>query len=304
MPIGGAEDKLGAKTVLRRFLKEAGGADARIVVCATASALSDEIVDLYRQLFTTLGVGQVVNARPRTRKDANNAAFVDPLLDATGIFFTGGNQLKLAQVVVGTKYGKAVQNAYHSGVIVAGTSAGASIVSEHMVSFGSSGETPRLRMGAMAQGLGLLPGVVVDQHFGERTRYGRLMALSAANPHLLGLGIDEDTGAFITDERHLEVIGRGSVFIADLSEAQSDSAVARGSAPLMVSGATVHFLPRGSRFDLHSRALLSYRDSYEDASPTGQSMKQMTRTIAAEGVDDRVVVRNALRRQRRQIADY
>jgi cyanophycinase len=302
MAIGGAEDKLGATRILRRFVAEAGGTDARIVVCATASALGPEIVELYERLFARLGVAEVVSARPRDRREAEKQEHVDSVSWATGVFFTGGNQMKLAAAIRGTRFGDAVVEAYERGVIVGGTSAGASVVSEHMVGYGSPGAQPKFRMVAQAQGLGLLPGVIVDQHFSQRERFGRLINLVASSPDLLGIGLDEDTSILVIDETEVEVIGKGSVFCVDMRTALTDAATARGTSPLMISGAGVHFLPNGARFDLASRTLVSYRDHSAvdpgDLPEPTHDLATISRRVAAEGVDDSVVARNARRRRR------
>lgn len=302
MAIGGAEDKLGATRVLRRFVAEAGGHDARIAVCATASALGDEIVELYERLFRKLGAAEVRSTRPHDRREADKQRFADAVEDSTGVFFTGGNQMKLSTAIRGTRFGDAVVAAYERGAVVGGTSAGASVVSEHMVGYGSPGSHPKFRMVGSAQGLGLLPGVIVDQHFAQRERFGRLLNLVASSPDLLGIGLDEDTAILVTDESEFEVIGKGSVFVADLRTAVSDAATARGNAPLMISGASVHFLPNGARFDLTSRTLVSYRD-HTAVDPTDlpeptHDLATISRRVAAEGVDDLVVARNARRRRR------
>jgi cyanophycinase len=302
MAIGGAEDKLGATRILRRFVAEAGGADARIVVCATASALGPEIVELYERLFAKLGVAEVISARPRDRREADKQEYSDAVAWASGVFFTGGNQMKLAAAIRGTRFGDAVVQAYERGVLVGGTSAGASVVSEHMVGYGSPGAQPKFRMVGAAQGLGLLPGVIVDQHFSQRERFGRLMNLVASSPDLLGIGLDEDTSILVTDETELEVVGKGSVFCVDMRTALTDAATARGTTPLMISGAGVHFLPHGARFDLTSRTLVSYRDHSAvdpgDLPEPTHDLVTISRRVAAEGVDDSVVARNARRRRR------
>ena len=163
---------------------------------------------------------------------------------------TGGNQLKLTQVVDGTAFGEAVRAAYLRGALVGGTSAGASAVSEHMIAFGDESDTPRQGVTASAAGLGLLPDVIVDQHFSQRNRYGRLLSLVARSPRLLGIGIDEDTAAVVRGGHLLEVVGTGCVFVADGSSAVSDAHMAELGAPLLVSGVVVHTLPAGARFDL------------------------------------------------------
>ena len=302
MAIGGAEDKLGATRILRRFVAESGGADARIVVCATASALGPEIVELYERLFAKLGVAEVISARPRDRREADKQEYSDAVAWASGVFFTGGNQMKLSAAIRGTRFGDAVVQAYERGVLVGGTSAGASVVSEHMVGYGSPGAQPKFRMVGAAQGLGLLPGVIVDQHFSQRERFGRLMNLVASSPDLLGIGLDEDTSILVTDETELEVVGKGSVFCVDMRTALTDAATARGTTPLMISGAGVHFLPHGARFDLTSRTLVSYRDHSAvdpgDLPEPTHDLVTISRRVAAEGVDDSVVARNARRRRR------
>jgi cyanophycinase len=210
--------------------------------------------------------------------------------------------MKLASTIRGTGFGDAVVAAYQRGILVGGTSAGASVVSEHMVGYGSPGSTPKFRMVGQAQGLGLLPGVIVDQHFAQRDRFGRLLNLVASSPDLLGIGLDEDTAILVTDETELEVVGKGSVFLVDMRTALSDAATARGSAPLMISGAVVHFLPNGARFDLTSRSLVSYRDHSAvdplDLPEPTHDLARISRRVAAEGVDDAVVARNARRRRR------
>ena len=191
--VGGAEDKLRRREVLSRFVESAGGADARIAVIPTASSLGPEVVEVYDAVFRKLGAAEVFGARPEDREQANDPALAERLGDATGIFMTGGNQLKLSAVIAGTAFGDAILAAHRRGATVGGTSAGASIQSSHMVAFGSGGTTPKQRMTQVAAGLGLLPGCVIDQHFEQRNRYGRLLMIVSQSPQLLGIGVDEDT---------------------------------------------------------------------------------------------------------------
>jgi len=255
MMIGGAEDKLGARVILSRFVRLAGGADAKVAVVATASALGQQAVDIYREAFSRLGVLDVRGPRPTTREEAADPALVAELDGVTGVFMTGGNQSTLTGAVAGTPFGRALLAAHAGGAVIAGTSAGASAQSDHMVAFGAEGATPKLRMVQMSAGLGLIRGVVVDQHFDQRNRYGRLMTLVAHSPHLLGIGIDEDTAAVVTEGRWLEVVGRGAVTLFDGSAAISNVDTARGSRPILVSGVVVHSLPDRARFDLAQRCL-------------------------------------------------
>jgi cyanophycinase len=256
MVIGGAEDKLGERVILSRFVQLAGGDQARIAVISTASSLGDAATELYRQILTRVGATKVTGLRPETREEANDPRTIEALNDATGIFMTGGNQLRLSSVIGGTKLGAAILDAHGRGVVVAGTSAGASAVATHMVAFGSSGATPKHRMANVSVGLGLLVNVVVDQHFEQRTRLGRLLAVVAQSPSLIGLGLDEDTAAVIDANDVLEVIGRGSVTIVDGSDVITDAFQTTGHKPMMVSNARLHSLPSGYRFDLRARRVL------------------------------------------------
>jgi len=262
--IGGAEDKVGRATVLRRFVRLAGGRKARIVVIPTASSFPDEAVDAYTTIFSRLGAPEVEAVDPPSRSAAATDSLVQAIDHATGVFMTGGNQLKLSQLFVGTPLADAIARAYTRGAVVAGTSAGASIMSQFMISLGADGVTPRQRTSQLTSGLGLLPGVIVDQHFDQRARYGRLMSLVAGSPNLLGMGIDEDTAAEIRDGRTLTVVGSGAVFVVDARAAVSDVPEARRDAPLLVSGAVVHSLPTGATFDLHTAQLIGFMEKHPD----------------------------------------
>jgi cyanophycinase len=260
--IGGAEDRTGSRTVLREFVQLAGGQGSRIAVVATASSLGTEILDEYDGVFRDLGAGDVVRLRPESRTEADAPELAAALDDVDAVFMTGGNQLKLTQVVGGTRFGEAVRAAYERGALVGGTSAGASAVSEHMIAFGDERDTPRQGVTASAAGLGLLPDVIVDQHFAQRNRYGRLLSLVARSPRLLGIGVDEDTAAVVRGGHLLEVVGSGCVFVADGSAAVSDAHLAELGAPLLVSGVVVHTLPSGARFDLAQRRLVDFREDH------------------------------------------
>jgi cyanophycinase len=303
--IGGAEDKLGRRSVLSEFVSLAGGAEARIAVIPTASSLGPEIVEVYDALFRKLGAREVVGARPHTRSDAEDPGVVGLLDDVTGIFMTGGNQLKLASIVNGTAFGEAILAAHRRGVVVAGTSAGASIQSSHMVAFGPGGTTPKQRMTQLAGGLGLVPGVVIDQHFSQRNRYGRLLMLVAQSPGLLGIGVDEDTGAVVTTEPDgdllLRVVGRGVVTLFDGRRVVSNAHEARRTAPLLASGVVLHVLPSGFAFNLTTRALLPVAEAVdpsevEELAVAGRGLTRLARDIAAGDVSPTVLRRRKARR--------
>jgi cyanophycinase len=300
MLIGGAEDKLKDRVILQRFVDLAGGSGGHIVVVSTASSLGDEATDFYRMLFQQMGAGRVSGLRPLTRDEANKPEMAEALADATGVFLTGGNQLRLSSVVGGTTLGSALLDAHERGTVIAGTSAGASAASTHMMAFGTSGATPKHRMAQVSAGLGLLKGVVVDQHFEQRTRLGRLLAVVAQSPSLIGLGLDEDTAAIVYPDQTLEVIGRGAVTIVDGTDVVTDAFHTKGHRPMMVSGATLHSLPSGCRFDLRDRKLLAPaeveppRHARIRESARGR-LRRLSRELAAEGADSFVVDRRRRR---------
>ncbi|MCW2767356.1 MAG: cyanophycinase [Nocardioides sp.] len=293
MIIGGAEDKLGRRTILEEFVAASGGSAARIAVIPTASSLGPEVVEVYDALFRKLGAADVVAVRPGSRDEAHDPMLVKSLTDATGIFMTGGNQLKLSAIVCGTPLGDAIVTAHHGGVVVAGTSAGASIQSSHMVAFGVGGTTPKQRMTQVAAGLGLLRSSVIDQHFDQRNRYGRLLMIVSQSPQLLGIGVDEDTAAVVEhvpdehgDHEVLRVLGRGAVTIFDPARIVTNAYEAKRSSPMLASGVVLHVLPQGSAFDLTSRTLLAHEPRIdpteaEELLEAGHDLRQMARDIAA-----------------------
>ncbi len=251
--IGGAEDKIRDRVILGRFVALAGGPDARIAVVSTASSMGAEAGRLYREVFTELGAAAVRPLHAVTRTQANDEHAAGIVQDATGVFLTGGNQLRLSSMIGGTRLAEAIAARFEAGAVVAGTSAGASAVSSHMIAFGASGATPKHRMAQIAAGLGLLPGVIVDQHFQQRNRLGRLLSLIAQNPSLLGLGVDEDTAGIVGPDQVMEVIGRGSITVVDGAASETDAWEIRGHRPLMISNVVLHSLPAGYRFDLRRR---------------------------------------------------
>jgi cyanophycinase len=304
--IGGAEDKLRKRTILREFVSACGGADARIALIPTASSLGDEVVEVYDALFRRLGAGEVVPVRPESREEAHDPDLVKAIGEATGVFMTGGNQLKLSSVVAGTPFGEAIRAAHLRGATVGGTSAGASIQSSHMVAFGAGGATPKQRMTQVAAGLGLFENCVIDQHFEQRNRYGRLLMIVSQNPQLLGIGVDEDTAAVVRrveDRSILRVVGRGAVTVFDPADLVTNAFEAKRSQPILASGIRLHVLPAGAVFDLDDRVLLP---SHVAADPrqadelalANADLRRLTRDIAAEDKSPAVFRRRLARRQK------
>ncbi len=197
IPIGGAEERTSSAKVLQKFIRLCGGKKARIVIIPTASNLADT-GDKYIEIFAKLGVVDAISLTINERSEASRQDYLEVLENATGIFITGGNQLRLSTILGGTEVAKKIRRLNAQGVHVAGTSAGAAIMPEHMISGGESGGTPKQGAVSLSPGLGLTNKLVIDQHFRQRNRLGRLMSAIAYNPFLIGLGIDEDTAVFIT----------------------------------------------------------------------------------------------------------
>jgi cyanophycinase len=254
MAIGGAEDKVRERVILRAFVEAAGGPDANLVVIATASELA-ETGDRYAALFESMHADTVEVLRVRSREDALDAGsgVLDLLEFASGLFITGGSQLRISAALGGTAIADTIRRRHAEGMVVAGTSAGAAVLSEHMISMGDSGATPRRRLVQMAKGLGLAPDLVVDQHFRQRDRLGRLVTALSYNPGPLGVGVDEDTAAVVEDGI-LRVIGSGAVTVIDASGLRyTDSPEVRRGQPLALLGLKLDFLTAGCRYDLRRR---------------------------------------------------
>jgi cyanophycinase len=253
IPIGGAEERTGSMRVLRRFVKLCGGRKSRIVIIPTASSLEDT-GDRYIEIFNKIGVADAVSLPIAERADAERAEYIEQLDSASGIFITGGNQLRLSTILGGTQVAVKIRRLNAAGVHVAGTSAGAAIMPEHMIAGGSMGLSARADGVNLAPGLGLTNAVIIDQHFSQRDRLGRLLAAVSYNPFLLGVGIDEDTAMFIGPDHSFEVEGSGTVTIIDpehLSYSSMDRA--RKNESLSLLDLKLHILSKGCRFDIHER---------------------------------------------------
>jgi cyanophycinase len=253
VPIGGAENKENDRRILRRFVEVSGGEDADIVVIPTASKMH-ETGPRYEALFRDLGAARVGVMDFDTRRDCQEPNRLQRLEQATGIFFTGGNQLRLTALLGGTPVAQLIRKRNAAGVTVGGTSAGASILSEHMIAFGDEGPSVIAGSVRLAPGLGLTNRFVIDQHFRERDRLGRLITALAYNPFAIGIGLDEDTAVFIGPDEVLDVEGTGGATVVDASEVSFSSAdsVSEGQ-PVAVLGLKVHVLVEGTTFDLNSR---------------------------------------------------
>jgi len=253
IPIGGAENKENDRPILERFVRASGGEDADIVVIPTASRMH-ETGPRYEQIFRDIGAPRVTVMDFDTRRDCQEAGRLKRIQEATGIFFTGGNQLRLTTLLGGTPVAKLIRSQNAHGVTVGGTSAGASILSEHMIASGDEGSAMIAGSVQLAPGLGLTNRFIIDQHFRQRDRLGRLLTALAYNPFAVGIGLDEDTAAFIGPDETVEIEGSGGVTIVDGSQVSYSSIgqIADGQA-VCVLGLQVHVLVAGATFNMHTR---------------------------------------------------
>ncbi|MDH7576566.1 MAG: cyanophycinase [Bacillota bacterium] len=256
--IGGAEDKTGECLILKKFVELAGGKKAHLVLVTSATSQPLAAGELYSRLFAGFGVQEVSVLNVAGRYEANTPAVYETVQNASGIFFTGGDQLRITSLLGGTRFDEALRKAHQKGAVVAGTSAGASAMSETMIVEGEGAEAPKKNTVQMAPGMGLIRGVVVDQHFAQRGRLGRLLTAVAQHPSVLGVGIDEDTAIVVTPGAFFEVIGSQTVTVIDGTRVQETNVSELGPcAPLALTNVILHILPAGYRFDLNKRLPIS-----------------------------------------------
>ena len=251
--IGGHEDKTNDKLILRAVAERAG--NGKLVIATVASGMQKTQYEEYEQIFRGLGVKHVYKLEIESRDDARSEKSLRILEDATTIFFTGGDQVKITSQLGCSPVCERLLEIYESGGTIAGTSAGASVMSETMMVGGNGEETHRIG-GALrlAPGLGFVRGIIVDQHFAERGRIGRLLGAVAQNPRILGVGIDENTAILVERDRKFTVIGEGGVTILDAgASTYSNITDEDTSRALSVFGVRLHLLSQSDVFDCDSR---------------------------------------------------
>ena len=253
IPIGGAEERLQNPEILDRFVTLCGEDESRIAIIPTASELEDTGRN-YEKLFRDLGVRHARVLPFEERGDCDDPKLLGYLERANGIFMTGGNQLRLSTTLGGTEVAQTIRRRNAEGAHVAGTSAGAAFIPEHMIAGGFEGATPSPDKVTLAPGLGLTNSLIIDQHFRQRDRLGRLLTALAYNPFAVGIGLDEDTAAFIGPDECLEVLGSGGITIIDPSELDYSSMdKASRNEPVSLIGMRLHILISGGKFDIHNR---------------------------------------------------
>lgn len=250
--IGGHEDKDGDRVILKEVADRIG--DGKLVIATVASHEPEGYFAAYQDAFGALGVSNLVELYVNERDETRSASTRELLDDAAGVFFTGGDQLRISSQIGDTPVEEMVREIHKRGGVIAGTSAGASVMSETMLVRGASAESHRIGGLNMAPGLGLIPDAIIDQHFAERGRIGRLLGAIAQNPRVLGIGIDEDT-AIIIENGGFRVIGSGAVYVIDGGDVtHSNVAEARQEDALSIFNVRLHVVAQGNRFDLVKRS--------------------------------------------------
>ncbi|MBA2961793.1 cyanophycinase [Ramlibacter sp. CGMCC 1.13660] len=247
--VGGAEDRVQDRLILRRFLQHAGGPQARVRLLTAASSVPLVVAASYRQAFAELGAGDCELLPLLERDAAFLPEVVQAILDADAIFISGGNQSRLMDVLRETPAMAALHHAHrHLGRCIGGTSAGAAAMSRHMIVQGPAMRHPRKDVVGTGVGLGLLPAAIVDQHFSQRGRLARLLSALAQRPDLLGVGVDEDTALVVESQEAIEIIGSGAVTLVDASSAHTNLAELEPESQIEMLGLQVHTLPAGRRY--------------------------------------------------------
>jgi cyanophycinase len=255
MVIGGAEDKVHGKEILYSFFGRSGSTDARIAIIPSASREPAIIGDRYRTIFGDMGAKGIEILDIQDREQCNDILMQSYVENCTGVFLTGGDQLRLCSLLADTPLMKTVRERAQRGEItLAGTSAGAAVMGHYMIAGGGSGECPNRSLVDMTTGLGIIPEVIVDQHFHNRNRMARLMSAVSGHPDRLGIGIDEDTCALFEGDGLMQVIGRGTVTIIDPGElSHTNHSYTESSDPISICNLRLHILCHGDRYDLRRR---------------------------------------------------
>jgi cyanophycinase len=270
--IGGAEDKQGDCRILKEFVRLGGGNKARVLVMTVATELPIEVGMTYVDVFGKLGVADVRTFDVSTREAANKDSAVELVRNATCVFFTGGDQLRITKLLGGTRIDAVLHERMSTGMPLGGTSAGASMISSTMIVDGESETNPKINIVNMAPGMEFVDGVVIDQHFAQRGRLGRLVSAVSQYPHHLGLGIDEDTAVIVHDGT-LRVIGRGAVSVVDAGRLTfSNLETVHRDESLALCGMYLHILPDGYGFHLRTREPITDWDEWNAKS--GKELKK------------------------------
>lgn len=268
IPIGGNEDKGIEKNerytlefitegILHHIVDLAGGTNAKIVVCPTASSIPDEVIENYLTAFGTLGCTNIHVLDIRARKDSKLPEYVEMVRDAKAILFSGGDQSKITKRIGDTEIHHLLIEKYkNEAFVIAGTSAGAMMMSQEMITGGNATDSFRKGVVKMGEGMGFTPHLIIDSHFITRGRFGRLTEAVAKFPQLIGVGLAEDTGLIIRNNNEFEVIGSGMVIIFDgRNLIHNNEVILEQGVPMTLTNLVTHVLSNGDQFEINTRKI-------------------------------------------------
>ena len=264
--IGGAEDKEGDKEILKRVAKYIDSEKEKLVIATIATQYPEKSYEKYKNVFTKLGIKNIDKLDISLRENAFDSKNVNLVKNANLLFFTGGDQLRITSMIGGSPIYDAIKSLANKGGLIAGTSAGASVMSDTMIVQGEDDESPHKCTLKMSPGLGLVNNIIIDQHFAQRGRIGRLLTAIAQNPEVLGIGIDEDTAIIVSDKGTAEVIGSGAVYFVDGSCIDYSNVSEQYSEEVLsMFNVKLHVLKEGNRFNLLKKVPFEEdKDFYEN----------------------------------------
>ncbi|SJZ74633.1 cyanophycinase [Selenihalanaerobacter shriftii] len=255
--IGGAEDKKGECQILNKVVELLDHKLSKLIILTTATRFPEEVGKEYQEIFMNLGLKEVEAINIESRDKADDTEIVNKIKNSAGVFFTGGDQLRITSLLGGSKVFGALHQIYRQGKLIAGTSAGAAVMSGTMIVKGESDDTPKKCTLKMAPGMGLLEEVIIDQHFAQRGRIGRLLLAIAQNPYMLGIGIDEDTAILVNSTGRFRVIGSQTATIVDGSQiSHTNVSELESNQPLGLLDVKLHVIPAGYEYDLKSKQVM------------------------------------------------
>lgn len=264
--IGGAEDKKNGKSILKEVYERVKDLKGNLIIASLASCEPEEAAAVYKDIFFDMGLNNVSTLDIKERKDAFLESNLNAVNSASAIFFTGGDQLRITSMLGGTALYDAIIKKNMEGCIIIGTSAGASVMSDTMIVTGPEEESPKKCTLKMAPGFGFIRGVIIDQHFAQRGRIGRLLVGVAENPQSLGIGIDEDTAVLVDNVNKIQVLGSGAVYIIDGSQiSRSNVSEQYPNEVLSIFNVKMHVLKNGNKFDLNKRIPLLEEERNENS---------------------------------------
>lgn len=265
MIIGGREEKSGKMEILNDLAERVGS--GCLCIATVASSMGNELWEDYRKIFKSLGIKKITHLDVVRRQVSVDRRALKAVMDADAVFFTGGDQLRITSELGGTAIAERIAEIHKNGGLIAGTSAGASVMGETMLVAGGSDASFRIGSGLiMAPGLGLVKGMLIDQHFAERGRISRLIGATAHNPKFLGIGIDENTAIVMEENKYFKVVGTGAVYVLDAHEANGcNISEAESNSALSIFNVRFHLLSTGDYFDIAKRKpISSYANQYFD----------------------------------------